>query len=207
MLVFNPRLTTEDFYFCYYITIRLYKYWYIFMKIALDLGHGVGKDRGASGLIVEEDLINAVGKELNNLLLEAGHSVVLVRPKKATSVTESLQMRVATAGMSGAKFYVSLHANAFNGSACGSEVFAISQKGKAVAKEVQNSLVCLGFSDRGVKDGSKLYVLRCTSMPAILIEVCFVDSKTDVDRYKSLGVAKIAKAIFDGLTKGFDAID
>ena len=31
------------------------------MKFGIDLGHGVGKDRGAVGVIAEENIINTIG--------------------------------------------------------------------------------------------------------------------------------------------------
>jgi N-acetylmuramoyl-L-alanine amidase len=41
--------------------------------------------------------------------------------------------------------------------------------------------------------------LRNTSMPAILIEVCFLDSTADMSLFNSLGADAIAQAISDGL--------
>ena len=65
----------------------------VFMKFGIDLGHGVGPDRGAVGNIAEETIINAVGKLVISKLKSLGHSVVELRPESAVSVQDSLQQR------------------------------------------------------------------------------------------------------------------
>jgi N-acetylmuramoyl-L-alanine amidase len=166
------------------------------MKIAVDLGHGVNPDRGAVGIKSEEDMINATGKKLIELLKAAGHSILEVRPKKATSVNDSLRQRVEAANSWGADLYISVHFNAFNGKASGEEVFATSEVGKRYASAVSHNLAALEFNNRGVKDGGGLYVIKNTNMPAILVEGCFVDSPEDIARFSA---DKIAKAIADGI--------
>ena len=54
----------------------------------------------------------------------------------------------------------------------------------------------LGIRDRGVKIRPELYVLRHTNAPALLVECCFVDSKTD---YNAWDYKKCARAIAEGL--------
>ncbi len=63
------------------------------MKFGIDLGHGVGQDRGAVGNIAEETIINDVGTLVISKLKELGHSVIELRPSSATSVQDSLQQR------------------------------------------------------------------------------------------------------------------
>ncbi|WML33223.1 N-acetylmuramoyl-L-alanine amidase [Clostridium sp. OS1-26] len=82
----------------------------------------------------------------------------------------------------------------------GSEVFAMSAEGNALASNVVKALVALGFVNRGVKDGSSLYVIRHSKPVAILIEVCFVDTQSDAGLYNKLGTEVIASAIVQGLT-------
>jgi N-acetylmuramoyl-L-alanine amidase len=159
------------------------------MKIALDLGHGVASDRGAVGIRTEEELINLVGDYLQPLLEKAGHQVVLVRPKTANNVRHSLQQRVEMSSSMKADLFISIHFNAFNGKANGSEVFAASNRGRQYAAQVQKNLVGLGFVNRGVKDGSHLYVIKKTIAPAILVECCFCDSAIDMDLFNAESVA------------------
>lgn len=168
------------------------------MIIAIDLGHGCPPDTGAVGIRKEDDLIEEVGRSLIKKLEDFGHICVDVRPGKAKRVGDSLSQRCQKANFSGAKYFISLHFNAFNGKASGTEVFAISNPGRRLALSVVNEIASLGFKNRGVKNGSHLFVLRNTNMPAILIEGCFIDSQEDITIYKK---EQMSQAIFDGLTK------
>ncbi len=116
-------------------------------------------------------------------------------PSTAYSVGHSLQQRVVKANKFAADIFVSLHFNAFNGRAYGSEIFVLSKAGAAIAKPILQNIVALGYTCRGVKQGG-FYVLRHTSMPAILIECAFVDNKKDMAIYDA---EKMAEAIVEGL--------
>ena len=167
------------------------------MKIAVDLGHGVDFDRGAVGYISEETIINAVGNLVIKKLKNKGHEVIGVRPKVACNTTNSLSQRTTKANKYNVDLYVSIHANA--GKGVGSEVYTYKAKKNDKAVNVLNNIVKLGFKNRGIQDGSRLYVIRHTSMEAMLIEVCFTDTKSDVDLYNRLGADTIAEAIANGL--------
>ena len=68
------------------------------MRIAIDLGHGVGQDRGASSKYIDEEtIIDNVGGLIINKLKALGHTVIEVRPQQATSVSNSLVQRVQKA--------------------------------------------------------------------------------------------------------------
>lgn len=91
-----------------------------------------------------------------------------------------------------------------NGKSCGTEVWICP--GGASIKKSAGTKVCkniakLGYTNRGVKTSSNLYVLNHTLSPCILIECCFVDDKEDVTLYhKAKGNYKaIAKAIADAI--------
>lgn len=168
------------------------------MKIAIDLGHGVGQDRGAVGVIAEETIINTVGALIISKLKDLGHGVIEIRPIGDLTVGQSLSARVQKADSNNVDLFVSLHANA--GGGVGTEVFTYNAKEVPEARTVLNNLVTLGFTNRGIKDGSKLYVVRNPSATAMLIEVCFVDTQSDVDLYNSIGAEGIANAIVSGLT-------
>ncbi len=130
-------------------------------------------------------------------LNKLGHQTVDCTPKRASSVIDSLRKRVQTANSQNVDFYVSLHFNAFNSKANGTEVFAVSESGRRIAQPVLDNIVSLGFFNRKVKDGSHLYVVRNTHMPGILVEGCFIDSQKDMDIF----VAELmANAIVKGLT-------
>ena len=165
------------------------------MKIAFDLGHGCKPDGGAVGVRSEEDLINKTGQIVITNLKKLGHEVILCRPVKITGVIDSLVQRCNIANKNKVDIFVSLHFNAFNGKAHGTEIYAISAGGRKIALPVQREISKLGFYDRGVKPGS-FYVLKHTAMPAILIEGAFCDSSRDMALFDA---QKMADAITKGL--------
>lgn len=175
------------------------------MKFGIDLGHGVGQDRGAVANIAEETIINAVGNLVISKLKALGHSVVELRPVSATSVSNSLEQRYNKADYYNVDLCVSIHANAGGGK--GTEVFTYKAKEVTQARAVLNNLVALGFTNRGIKDGSGLAMIKRPKATAMLIEVCFVDTQSDVNLYNSIGSEKIANAIVNGLTGQSITID
>ncbi len=166
-------------------------------RICIDLGHGVGQDRGASSKYIDEEtIIDNVGRLVINKLKELGHTVVEVRPQQASSVGNSLVQRVQKANSNNVDLYVSIHANAGGGK--GTEVYTYQGKEVAKARAVLNNLCSLGFTNRGIK-GSNLYVTHYSNMTSMLIEVCFIDTQSDVELYQSIGNNKIADSIVRGL--------
>ena len=165
------------------------------MKFGIDIGHNVRADTGASGIRQEDELNREVGTRVIDKLRKLGHTVIVCTPSNATSLGDSLYKRVKTANDNKVDLFVSIHFNAGGGK--GSEIFAVSEAGKAVARRVLNEIVSLGFVNRGVKDGGWLYVIRNTIAPAILIECAFVDSREDMNRYNA---EAMATAIVKGLT-------
>lgn len=169
------------------------------MRIAIDLGHGVGTDRGASSKYIDEEtIIDNVGGLIINKLKALGHTVIEVRPSSATSVSNSLVQRVQKANSNNVDLYVSIHANAGGGK--GTEVYTYKSKELQQARAVLNNLCDLGFTNRGIK-GSNLYVVNKTNAPAMLIEICFVDNAKDIELYTKLGNNKIADSIVRGLVR------
>jgi len=167
------------------------------MKFGIDIGHNCPPDTGANKIKQEDKLTKEVGTKVIEKLKLLGHQVVNCTPSQASTVRESLAKRVQTANSQNVDVFVSIHFNAFNGQAHGTEVFAVSDKGRRIAKSVLENIVNLGFVNRKVKDGSHLYVVRNTNMPAILVECCFCDSVADMNRYDG---EAMANAIVKGLT-------
>lgn len=172
------------------------------MVFAIDPGHGdiggnLGGDGGAVGYLNEQKEALDIAEKVIAKLIKRGHKAINVRPNSATSVRDSLQKRCD--GAYGADYLVSIHLNAGGGK--GSEVYAMSKEGYKLGESVLNNLTSIGFKNRGVKDGSNLYVIRRSKPVAMLIEVLFVDSIDDFERYKSLGSDAIAEAIVKGLLK------
>ena len=172
------------------------------MKIGINCGHSLSGQPGcgAVGIIDESVETRNVGKELMKLFKNAGHTVVDCTNDYAKSTSENLSKIVSLANAQSLDLFVSIHFNSFNGTAKGTEAYTYGGTQHKEAVNVCKNLAGLGFTNRGVKDGSSLYVVRKTKAKAILIEVCFVDNGSDVDRYKSVGVNGIAKAIYAGIT-------
>jgi N-acetylmuramoyl-L-alanine amidase len=167
------------------------------MKFGIDIGHNCPPDSGANGIKSEDRLTMEVGNKVIAKLESLGHTAISCKPNSAGSVNSSLGSRCNKANSNRVDTFVSIHFNAFNGKANGTEVFAMSSAGRKIAKSVLDQIVPLGFFNRGVKNGSHLYVLRRTNMPGILIECCFIDSAKDMQIYDG---EAMANAIVAGLT-------
>ena len=78
---------------------------------------------------------------------------------------------------------VSVHFNAYEEvfKANGHQVLYVTQS--ALASQMSAAIASCGFINRGGKKRTDLFFLNNTEMPAILIEVCFVDSEADADIY------------------------
>jgi len=100
---------------------------------------------------------------------------------------------------------VSLHSNAFNHKASGSETlyYHSSKVGMECAKIMQKNIVeALHLQDRGIKavykSGRGGWLLRMTNAPCIIVEPFFIDNDSDLavaEKNKVLLVSNINKAI------------
>ena len=165
------------------------------MKIAVNAGHTIkGAGYGAvSGDYKESDIVRKVKAELIKQLRAKGHTVFDCTVETAETQNAYLKQAVSMANAKNPDIILSLHCNAGGGN--GVEVY--TWKGRKVDKAVHTcyELSRLGFRNRGIKDGSKLYVVKNTKAPALLIELFFLDSKTDQSLYTNIGFMKLAKAI------------
>jgi hypothetical protein len=149
------------------------------ITICLDPGHG-GTSTGAVGdYILEKDVVLEVALELQNWLCQVP-GISFVGLTRDGDYNVSLQARTDYANSWGFDYFVSIHENAFNGSVQGTETFCYSldpgDVSYQLAVPVQSSIVNgYGYTDRGVKVGAYLHVIRETQMPAILGEGSFLD--------------------------------
>lgn len=168
-------------------------------RIALDAGHG-GSDPGAVYKDRQEkddtlDLTLAVG----DILKKNGIDVYYTR---TTDEYETPFKKATDANNSGADLFVSIHRNSSENpnQYSGVETLVYSDTGlKAeVARNINNQLEDAGFKNLGVDERKNLVVLKRTKMPAVLVEVGFINN--DKDNYLfDEEFDSIAQAIADGI--------
>lgn len=160
-------------------------------------GHTLnGPGSGAVGIINESEHTRLVGEAIRKKLNERGHNAINCTIDKANSTLDSLSFIVNQANRQDLDWFVAIHFNAGGGR--GVEVYTYKGKQFTDALEVCSNISALGFVNRGVKDGTGLYVVGKTVSRAMLIECCFVDTE-DANTYLSLGYEAIAEAIVNAL--------
>ncbi len=177
------------------------------MVIGINCGHTVsGAGYGAAGIIKESEHTRLVGRALMELLQAAGAQVIDCTIDHASSQNEYLSKAVALANNEDLDWFISIHFNASGThTGQGTEVYTYKGRQYPEAVSICRNLENLGFRNRGVKEGSGLYVIRKTKAKSMLIEVCFCDNQQDVNTYKAAGGAcRIAEAIFKGFCKHVD---
>lgn len=171
------------------------------MRVFINPGHDRLLDPGAvspEGL-KECDVVWEVGTILEKLLVNAGVQVMGV------CQDDNLAQVCAYANQSEADLFISIHCNsATNRQANGTETFVWELHNQAsVFAECVQKQICAALKtlDRGVRvHPDKLYVLKQTAMPAVLIELAFLSNEWDANqlRYRQEDFAKaIARAVTD----------
>lgn len=149
------------------------------VRLCFDYGHG-GLDSGAIYIGRKESIDNLnIGMEVAK---KVRVSDIYVDETRTSDIYLGLNERVDFANNRNCDYFISFHRNAFYPEkACGVETFIYpngSPKAGQLAESIQNGLVNCGFINRGVKK-SNFYVLRKTKMPAILMEIGFIDNTLD----------------------------
>jgi N-acetylmuramoyl-L-alanine amidase len=166
--------------------------------VVISSGHGKNI-RGAEGLIDEVDEARRVVSTVAGYMQDEGAEVIEYHDDISTTQTENLDRIVDFHNSQTRDLDVSVHFNAFEPTdgPRGTEVLYFSQN--ELAARVSNAIASAsGLVDRGAKKHTELYFLNNTEEPAILIEVCFVDSGTDVNLYEAR-FAPICKAIANSI--------
>lgn len=165
------------------------------MRICINAAHTkLGVGRGANKYLNESIETRKIAYELMQLLADSNHIII---PAVFDLNNNNLKAAVETANNNDADLFVSIHLNAGGSSGC--EVYTYNAKNLPAAQKVCKNLEKLGFKNRGIKNGSNLYVIKNTKMSAMLIEICFVDNKEDASLYNKVGVEEIAKAIYKSI--------
>lgn len=174
------------------------------MTVGINCGHTVsGAGYGAVGIIKESEHTRLVGRALMALLRSAGVTVIDCTIDQAYTQNEYLAAAVALANRQDLDWFISIHFNASPAhTGHGAEVYTYEGRQYQDALDVCANLEHLGFTNRGVKAGTGLYVIRKTKAKSMLIEVCFCDNRQDIDIYQAAGGAEaVARAIYKGIYK------
>ncbi|BEU87814.1 hypothetical protein TAMA11512_12780 [Selenomonas sp. TAMA-11512] len=169
------------------------------MKVFLNPGHAPNgiPDPGACGRGLREcDVAKSVADLVEHYLTAAGVEVV------GNMQDDDLYTITSVANASGADIFVSIHCNAFNGNAKGTEVLVYpgSDAGRKLGDCIQRQIVdSLGTTDRGLKDRPNLWVLKSTDMPAVLVELAFIDNAGDAALLRERQ-DEFARAVARGIT-------
>lgn len=178
------------------------------MKVYINPGHDKKYDSGAVGYGMREaDIVAEVGELVKNYLVAAGCEVMLRQSDNLyydSSYSDRPIAVVPEANNWDADIFVSIHCNAFNGTAKGTEceIYSLiaSKDAAKLAKCIQDQLVAtLETIDRGIKERPNLIVLKQTDMPATLVEIAFIDNEKDANKLKYCR-DDIARAIARGIT-------
>ena len=169
------------------------------MKLVISSGHGK-LVRGASGYIDEVDEARKVVETVADILRDVDVEVLTFHDDVSTSQNENLNRIVNYHNSQNRELDVSVHFNAYQTTSgpMGTECLYVTQQ--TLAGVVASKMSEGGeFTNRGPKKRTDLFFLNKTEMPSVLLEVCFVDSKADVDAYHD-NYDELCIAIAEGLT-------
>ena len=124
--------------------------------------------------LYENRIASAVGELVEKYLVAAGCEVMNVQDEWPSEIARK-------ANAWDADYFVSIHCNAFNETARGTETHTYpgDAEGYRLAECINNQIVSsLPVKDRGVKE-SGFTVLSKTEMPAVLVEMAFIDEDRD----------------------------
>lgn len=179
--------------------------------VILDPGHGLSNKRpgvydpGAVGVkgITEAEVVMTWANEIRAFLHAGGYRAIRTRinDKDPAPVGERAGIAMEYDG----SIMLSIHCNAFDGKANGTETFYRGDKNKAKAVAINNAVVdALGTNDRGVKTEGQSQHKRLAVMsfqPCFLVELGFIDHSGDVAKMTNPELrAKACEAIAKVLT-------
>lgn len=179
------------------------------IKIFIDQGHNPESvNAGAEGNgLREQDITYNVGIYLANILNNDPRFEARTSRTNPTEIlgynnTSSLQARVDMANSWPANYFISLHCNAsvnpyYNGTEV--YVYGVYTQAYFLAEYVLNAIVTrVGTRDNGVRINPSLYVLRKTTMPALLVELGYLTNYEDAQKLRD-DQYQFAYAIYEGL--------
>lgn len=172
-------------------------------RVIVDAGHG-GFDNGASyeGRLEKDDNLN-LALAVGNILRDNGVDVEFTRTE---DVYQSPSAKARIANELGGDLLVSIHRNsAIEPNLYQGVQSLVYNKGgisEAVGNDINERLTLVGFDNLGVEERKNLAVLHQSSMPAVLVEVGFINSDED-NRILDNNFLETADAIAQGILSSF----
>jgi hypothetical protein len=168
------------------------------MQVAISSGHALHV-QGAVGILNELNENRRVTPIIGNYLRAGGANVVIFDDNTSRTVAQNLDTINGWHNGQTRDLDVQVHFNAFarTEAARGTEVLHRDQA--ALATRVSAAMARAGgFIDRGQKLRTNLSFLNRMQRPAIMLEVCFVDSAADVRLYRA-NIDPICRAVADSI--------
>lgn len=160
-------------------------------------GHNF-KVPGASGIFSETEEDRKVKDAVISKLRQLGNTVYDCTDNDGATQSQNLTNIVRNCNAHNVDLDISIHFNASDGNGHGTEVYLYGNgKHREAGERIVEEIAKLGFRNRGVKDGSRLYVVTNTKALALLIECCFCDNAEDARIYNA---EAMAAAIVKGIT-------
>ncbi|WP_416675047.1 N-acetylmuramoyl-L-alanine amidase family protein [Egbenema bharatensis] len=150
----------------------------------------------------ESDIVLDISRQVASRLEEQGVQVIMTRQDDREV---DLSPRVQLANRARSNLFVSIHANAISLSrpdVNGLETYYYSSAGERLAQVIHDTVLQMtGVRNRQVRF-ARFYVLRHTSMPAVLVEVGFVTGEEDARRLSDPAFrTQMAEAIAAGILR------
>jgi hypothetical protein len=173
------------------------------VSVVISSGHAADVP-GARAFIDEVNEARKVVDAVADILYAHGYTAVhTFHDDSSTNQSANLQAIVDYHNSQTRDLDVSIHFNCYTETTkpMGTEVLYVTASD--VAAHVVNAIAKVGLINRGAKYRSDLKFLNSTEMPAILIEVLFVDSVVDTDIYHQRFTA-ICRMIAASLVQAID---
>ena len=147
----------------------------------------------------------ALALAVGRILEQNGVNVYYTRTE---DVYESPAWKAMEGNAVGADYFVSIHRNAstYPNQFTGVESLVYSRYGEAarLAGNINDQLEQVGFVNQGIDERPNLAVLRRTRMPAVLVEVGYINTDTDNSLFDRR-FDDVAQAIADGILEVIQA--
>lgn len=179
------------------------------MKVFINPGHDIKYDSGAVNNnygITEAEIAKSVGEKVAYYLNQVGYETMVMQSDNLNYDSDYADRPYpvcVAANDWNSDLFVSIHCNAANTTAKGTEtlVYNLGGQSEKLANCIQTQIIdSLNTVDRGIKVRPELTVLKRTDMPAVLVELAFIDNDEDanllIERQEDFSKA-IARGITD----------